>query len=703
MHIALAMLLLCSCRKVDDLVIPNDPTDPSSVSEPGTTRQVENLGHIFTGSYITWRIHPLDPNNSPLFTYQPNTNSGYCMLMIDNGKVNGRTPINSIHFVVVDLQTFTSKVVNVTNTEGGPITGSVGKVVRWIFGMDKNFYVATEASSGGGGHLIRYNPNTQVATDLGKPFSTPAGDLDIYTLNTGTDGALYGGSFGGDGQVYTFRYDYSNPFEVDVTPLDNTSRYVTAISGDSRYTYAVCGKNNWFLYAIDRQTGTKKTLKCNMGPATAMTIFSHTDAPYAQSAATYIRLNGFDCSPLPEYHRPSTSRVEFAPYDPNDPRVPKVSWDMAGSRVAYKLSSGETGYVNVNGLEEDIYPSSGPAVLAGNKVYVSCDKQGILGAFTPGIGFEKIGSSSLQINAMTAPPSGTGDAGKLYMGGYPKGLFYEYDPLTNWSLNTADLTMPSTNGFGSGLSNPSQRAMFQNADASGVYGSMNLLSLAYTKNGYIAGAGNNDRITSSSGRELSMSSYRNGTVRNYYQPEFANYDFMSMCVSKDSNYTFVCGYSQNGGNAKIFKYDPVGNRVTGSWELPLWGDRTTAIQMFSDDLLVGFCLDAVYLFDLNSGSIIWKQELGSGQRIYSMTIGPDNAVYATHLFQNVMKFRITKFNIDAADKNNIRSTATAIAEFEDADHNEMFKPAGLLVGPGLVPGSSELYITGLPSFYKVSL
>lgn len=699
MYYAWALLLLCSCRKVDDFANTIKPNTSQQVAGSG---KIENLGHVFTGSNITWKIHPQDPNNSPLITYSQNQNSGYNMIMIDNGESEGRTPTDAMRFIVVDLQNFTSKIVDVKSTDGTTVTTSLGRVVRYIFGMDKNYYVVTEASAGGGGHLIKYNPNTQAATDLGKPFNTSSGYLDIYSLNTGTDGALYGGSFGGDGQVYTFRYDYSQ-LKADAAPLDNTSRYVTAVSGDSRYTYAVCGKNNWYLYAIDRQTGEKRTLKCNYGPAISLSMSSHTDAPYAQSQATHIKLDGFDCFPLPVNERPSTARVEYIPYDVYDVNVPKVAWMQGDSRVAFKLKSGQTGYVNVTGLTGDVYPTSGPAAICDNKVFISNDKLGILGAYTPGSGFNKIGSTNMVINAITAPPTSSADAGKVFMGGYPKGLFLEYAPSINWSLNLPDLSSVVTSGFGTSTSNPGQRAMFQDADASGVYGSMSLLSIAYSKNGYIAGAGNNDRITASGSRELSIGTYKNGTVRNFYIPEFSNYDFMSMCLSKDSNYAYVCGYPHAGNVAKIYKYNPVTNELAGAWDLTLWGDNVTAIYPFTNDLLVGFCGDAIYLFDTNTGQITWKQSLGGGQKIYSMALGPDNSVYANHLYRSIFNFKIERFTIDVSDKANIKSTASNVVEFEDADHDERYKPGGMLVGPGLVPGKSELYITGLPSFYKVAL
>ena len=210
MYYAWALLLLCSCRKVDDFA---NTTTPNTLQEVGGSGKIENLGHVFTGSNITWKIHPQDPNNTPLITYSPNQNSGYNMVMIDNGKSEGRTPIDAMRFVVVDLQNFTSKVIDVKSPEGATITSSLGRVVRYVFGMDKNYYVVTEASAGGGGHLIRYNPNTQSATDLGKPFNTSSGYLDIYTLNTGTDGALYGGSFGG-GQIIIFAYQITKKISI---------------------------------------------------------------------------------------------------------------------------------------------------------------------------------------------------------------------------------------------------------------------------------------------------------------------------------------------------------------------------------------------------------------------------------------------------------------------------------------------------------
>ncbi len=691
---ALAILLFGSCKKMDELSTPGKtvmqiPTSP-----------VENLGHVFTGTNVTWKMHPLDPANTPLFTYLPNQTNGYCLLMIDNGTLDGLTPLNAFRFVAVDIQHQTSKIIAVKGADGNAANYSFGRVVRSIFGMDKKYYVATEGSPTGGGHLIQYDPDTQTARDLGKPFKKDGTYLDIYSLNVGTDGALYGGSFGGDGKVLTFRFA-NNTFEVDQNPLDNTSRYVTSVSGDSRYTYAVCGKNNWFLYAVDRQTGEKRLLKSNVGSSTPIDIASNTDAPYAHAVATHYKLTGFTITALPEYYRPSTNRVEFVPYSEVDPTVPQAVWDGVNNKVIYKLANGQTGAIAVEGLQQDVYATNGPMMYYNNKLYLSCYKQGLLGSYSRGAGFQKLGCTSMDIHTITAPPANSPDANKIYLGGYPKGGLLQYDISQQWSVNVAGFTN-TTGGFATTTSNPSQSALFQNADPSGINGSMSLIGIAYTKNGYIAGGGNNDRITASSGRELSMGSFKNGNIKNLSLPEFSNYEFQSLCLSKDSNFVFIGALPHNGNVEKIYKYNPATNSVVSSWNLPVWDDRYTTLGVLDNDVLVGICSETIFLYDLTTGSIIWKESMGDGQKIYTMTIAPDNAVYITFMYRSALNFKIVKYNFDLKNHANIKAVASDIAELNDEDSDERTKPSGMLINTD-VAGRSELYISGLSSLYRVNM
>ncbi|HEX8333054.1 MAG TPA: hypothetical protein VF622_10545, partial [Segetibacter sp.] len=244
-----ALFLCTACTKIIDKPTVTQSFSAKVIESSG----IENLGTAITGTNVSWKINPLYENTEPLFTTLPNSNTGYCVLMLDNGN-RGLSPLR---FIAVNLQNNTSKTIRVTDKSGAVITQSLGRITRYMFGMNKKFYVATE----NGGHLIEYDPNTQTAKDLGQPFNIGGRVIDIYSLSIGKDGALYGGSFGGGGDVYTFRYDYSS-FYVDKTSIDDEARYVTAVTGDERYTYASCGQNTWKMYAIERATG-KKTLILN--------------------------------------------------------------------------------------------------------------------------------------------------------------------------------------------------------------------------------------------------------------------------------------------------------------------------------------------------------------------------------------------------------------------------------------------------------
>lgn len=696
MYPALAMLLLCSCTKID-ILAPQLKAAPLT-GEASYTPGVQNLGRAFTGSNIAWKIHPHDPNNAPLFTKGPNNAEGFYMVMIDNGPQMALTPVTALRFVAINLQNQTSKIVEVNRANGTPATSSLGRIVRYVFGMDKKFYLATEGAAGGGGHLIQYDPGKQQATDLGKPFQLNNKFLDVYTLQIGTDGALYAGSFGGSGEARTLRYDYTN-MVVDNAPLDNSSRYVTALSGDNRYTYVVGGKNNWFLYAIDRQTGEKRTLKTNAGSSSSISLASHTDGVYMQSHDMTYKLSGFSFQPLPPAHRPMTNRVEYVPYSTTDSRLPKVSWDNSTKTLSYSLPGGHAASLQVNGLHEDVFPINGPMLYANNRLYISSAHKGILGTYTPGDGIKTIGGTSMELHAMTAPYIPSADAGSLFLGGYPKGQILQYKPHFDWTVSIQS-AYTAGNGFATSSTNPQLAGLFQNADASGTNGSMILLGSTFTKNGYLVSAGNNDRITASSGRELSIGSMKNGVIRNLYLPDFSNYQFRSLTLSYDSNYAFIVGIPNTGATSRIFKYDPSTNTVVDKWDLPLWGDRYTTVAMLSSDILVGICDESIYLFSLTKREIIWSKSIGVGKKIHSIAVAPDKSAYIIQPKNSPTQYLVSRFNFDLGTAD-VKATETSIAEFSDGDSDERYKPSSMLVAA--TGSETNLFIGGLLSLYKIRL
>ncbi|MBS1592237.1 MAG: hypothetical protein JST07_09050, partial [Bacteroidetes bacterium] len=180
-----------------------------NVIETFAAPTIESLGSPFKSSNVMLNINPANPNFAALVTFHPNTTTGYELIMIDNGVSTNSTPLQAFRFVSVNLDNGNYKFISIQNpTNNTVVTNSVGRIVRYVFGNDKNLYVVTEGSYNGGGHVIQYNPNTQQAFDLGKPFYLNGKYLDIYSINVGSDGMLYGGSFGGEGEVMTFRYNY---------------------------------------------------------------------------------------------------------------------------------------------------------------------------------------------------------------------------------------------------------------------------------------------------------------------------------------------------------------------------------------------------------------------------------------------------------------------------------------------------------------
>jgi hypothetical protein len=301
---------------------------------------------------------------------------------------------------------------------------------------------------------------------------------------------------------------------------------------------------------------------------------------------------------------------------------------------------------------------------------------------------------------MAVPSATSADANKIFLGGYPKGGLLQFDPFNSWSVNVAGFKAEN-GGFATSSSNPKQSALFQNADATGTNGSMSLVNMAYTKNNFIVSAGDNDRITTTAGRELSIGSFKNGSVKNLYLPEFSNYEYQTLCLSKDSNYAFIGAIPHSGNNGKIYKYNPATNSIVASWDFNLWGDRGMYFQTYSEDLLVGYMDDTVFLFDLKKGEIVWKQALGQGKKIYALNVGPDNSVYILHVYLSITNFRLVKYNLNAADHSNVTAQSSVVTDVRDEDNDERTKPGRLMFVSD--QGVNHLYISGLNSLYRVRI
>ena len=648
---------------------------------------MENLGTAITGTNVQWKINPLYENLEPLFTTLPYSNSGFSVLMIDNGN-RGTTPLR---FITVNLATGTSKTIFVTDKSGAKISHSLGRVSRYMFGMNKKFYVVTE----NGGHLIEYDPYTETAKDLGQPFNIDGRIFDIYSLNVGKDGALYGGSFGGGGDVYTFRYDYKN-LTVDKNNIDDEARYVTYVTGDETYTYASCGQNSWKMYSIERATGKKTILLNSNDPSERIYSTSNTDACYAQFNNINYRLTGTEATAVKAFDKPAGPRMSYLPYQPSDPRLPKVIWSELDRKLHYKFPGGPESFVKVNDVIEEIYPTSGISAID-NKLFITGGSIPKCVTYQSGEGFNPLGGTSIGVFAMAVVPGTAGK--KVIMGGYPKGALLEYNANQSWNLGLQSLSNTQPDIF-SQASNPRKFVQLQDADQAGVFGPMTINGIFYTKDGTMVAAGNNDRLTESASRELGIGSYKNGVKRNFTNAELRNYEFQSMTLSKDSSEVYISAISKYTAAGKIFKYNPISNSIVSSIDFPLDNNPGT-IKYLRDNLLVGAYDDVVYVMDVNTKSIVYKTVLGNGQRINAFTVAPDGSLYVNYNYLNAFTSKLVKFEFNISNNAAITTTATEVSVIKSPDTEEGTKPTGLIFMKSSQGNTYDLYIAGFKSLCRL--
>ena len=682
MLVAYLILILLGCKK--EVFLNDAINQTNSTLQVQSAPSVENLGKPFVTTNINYKIDPLNPNNASLFVYHANSKNGYELVMIDNGKTDGQTPLKAFRFITVNLDdnTFKTVVIKDKNT-GAEITNSVGRIVRYVFGSNKKLYIATEGSFGGGGHIIEYDYFTQTALDLGKPFKNGNRYLDIYSLNVATDGTLCGGSFGGSGDVMTFRYNYDLKFDVDVATLDNTSRYVSYISGDEKYTYASCGENDWKLYAINRITKQKKVLLQVNGSDNRIELMTRTDAAYAKLINTHYLLQNNIIKSLGAYNRPQTEQMVYSIYQGGNISLPKVNFSSYNKTLTYTLPNGKTASLVINTAETDSYPT-GASLWSNNQLFVASGNHSLFGSYNNG--WQILGTTGIDISSITTGQNGS----SILIGGYPKGKLLAYKYTQPWTLNLTDNIDPFVSN--TTMTNPQAMGMLQDADITGNHGPITLTQMVTTKTGFVVAAGDNDRITSTSGRQLAISSYKAGVIANSGFAGLSNYQFASMCLSNDSTLVYIAAYAINGGSAMIFVYNPANNSIIKN--IVFKGTNAGKIISLNANTIAGCYDDVSYLLDVATGAIIWQQTLGAGQRIYGIVKASNSSFLISHLYLQATHFKVAKINFNISTT--ITSSNTFIAEFDDADFDESTKPTNLLVAP-----NSDLYITGLRAAYRI--
>ncbi|MDE3236019.1 MAG: hypothetical protein KGO81_08710 [Bacteroidota bacterium] len=672
-YILLILFFLSSCKK---------KVGNSLFSETASTHITENLGHAFTSNNVLWAINPLAPNQSALITYHPHSRTGYEAILIDYGPCNNNTPVNAFKIISANLNTgsySTIKIIdNNTKTE---VTTSLGRITRYIWGKNLKLYLATEGSYNGGGHLIEYDPNNQIAIDLGKPFFYNNKYLDIYSLNVGADNALYGGSFGGSGDVAIFKYDYAGNFTLSNNTLDQTSRYVSYISADDNYIYASCGENNWNLYAIEKKSGKSYLLTSITGSISRIELFSFTDGVYAKWQSNFYQLSNLQVNALLKDASPTSNLVQYTPYTLNESNSLKVSWDGTTQKLSFILN-GVNSFVSIPTISNDIYPI-GTILLNNQTLYATSLQHGLISTYTNATKWQSMGNVGFDIYDACLTNSGN----HIYIGGYPKGNVWMYDFTKPWDY------VPLQSNVTLGNYNPALLSMVQNGDANNVNGPMYVSKLLFFKTNILVCAGDNDRITSSSGRALSVSTIKNGITQNFFDNSWNNYVYSDMCADTINDNAIIAAAGTN--QSMLYIFSPTNSRILSAIPFPNY--TPGKITFLNNHIIAGCFDDVIYLFDLSTKKIVWQQSLGNGQRIYAIA-SKGNDVFIIHMYLQATHFKLLKYSFNQSTSG-FKSTVSTIAELSDQDNCEATKPQSLIIqNNGL---DSCIYVTGLKSLYRI--
>lgn len=663
---ALILLFTLSCRKIN--------LQPENIRYiPNNHPQIaENLGTPLIGTNLMPYIYPNAIGQKPLITYNPNSNQGYMLVMIDQGKLQEATPKAAFKFVVVNLLTQQTKIIPIVNPNSKEeVFESVGRITRTIFGADGNLYVATEAAAGGGGHLIQYNPNELKAYDLGKPIYANGMFHDIYSLNVGVDGVLYGGSFGGNG-LYSFRYE-NGKFVIDQQAFTFDANYLSYISGDETYTYAVVGNNSWTLYAKEKATGKITQLIHNLNADARIALVTYKHAAYATSEGRWYKLQGDKIDALPAGNRVMDEDVDFTPYA-STKVCNNLIWDDASKNLTYQINQ-STVQLKLNQIEEDDY-ETGSIVLFQDQLLIGSMKQKTVATYHPQNGFATAGKTNFGIYALCA------NKNKLLVAGYPKGSFAEYELSKPMSFQPLIHNKP--NSF----------YQLQDKDEEGLFGPMVAADVTVNQNGYIIAAGNNDRLTESGSRELAISVIKNHKKHNYSGKMFQDVEYVDMSLDASNQKIWIAAAAKN-GQYKLIYFDANQMQVERIIELqsPI---QFNTIQLIGK-YLVGAGKNKIYWLNTETGLIELNYTIPNAGEVFDITLDAQQniwIVYNNAYYQ--YELAVLKMNWS----NNISAQFHPFAIVQEKGDNG--KPREIFMYKNPLTQKTDAIITGFKSVYRIA-
>lgn len=664
--IIISLAALSACTKAHlNLKSP----DQASILSSKQLIEASKIGSPFKGSNLNFYIHPLYPNIHPLITYRPNTKSGQVLVMIDNGETVGQTPVNAFRFIAVDVQSNQYNVIAIKTKSGTNAHYSVGRITRYVFGSDEKLYVVTESGVGGGGHLIQYDPNTLTATDLGKPISINGKALDIYSISVGKDGHLYGGSFGGNGEVYVFEYNYQQ-IKTYPVQLATDKRYVAYVGGDDTHIYASCGINNWAVVALNKSTLQKTTLIEGLGTDARTELFNTDHGAIAKQFGNWYKLSGQTKTTIAASTANSYQRMEFEPHRHEDFSNVKLQWNDDKKELSYTALNGVSNTLQIAQVHQQIFPT-GQIEYINDQLLVTGSKSTLLKRYDPNKKtFDVVAASPVHIYTIA------GNQQNVFVGGYPKGNVALYSALSFKQLASYKL---------------------QEDDAFGMNGPMVIGQLHLSEQNYLTAAGNNDRITTTGSRDLAIGSVFQNQVRNFELAEFSQLEFGAMAPQIHTNNSWIVGNSKTGNDHKIYLYNPVSNQIEKNLTVPTAAPIQHIVQYNNSTLIITY--GEYYEFiDIAQNKTLVKQKMGSGKIIYSITLDDQNKLWVIYQDDEAFEYHVAQADVQLSANSAILKWKD-IALVKDADENTNARPVQLILTKNHQLQKTDAYISGLNSIY----
>ncbi len=717
------------------------------------TPEIPSIGTPFLVSTLQLNLNSLARDGHKTFiTFNKNSSSGYSLVMIENGELMGANPRHAFKFISVNLDLTEAnpyKVINITDDSGDPIDYPVGRVSKCVMGGNHKLYVATEGSleadEKGGGHLIEYDPFTQTAKDLGRPFfkpeipaapgipAKPSKYLDIYSLNVGTDGNIYGGSFGNGNEFKIFYYEVgygSNPGTIHIsslfTTLENNS-FIHSITGDATHIYVTCGQIHWQLLAFEKSAigaiddDPPFVYVSGAGPNDRLEVIPQKNISETEPGAifvvkstlgdggtdTYYQLTAgeiaeFATSPAPEAN-------SYSRYNEADRASFNPIWDEKTRILQFTSYDSET-WLNLSAdSDNDGQPDvildkipTGEATLLQNRLFMGSFNRPYFTEYTPSF-TSKWNTRRTNKVDMTSITNGTGNT--IYMGSYPEGYLLSYDiSSTLWNMNDNSVVDKPIGENPRVLKNLKE-------PISSVPGPIKVDQLLRTSSGIVVAGGNVDKIV---GKKMAISTY-DATTNTNTNKVFPGDEFLNMSLDYSGSNVIISAKDiscEGCDNDKLIFYNVSTHTVTNTIyrpsEIEAWGK----IIMIADGIIFGYYKDMYYLYNMWLNEITAVDYIKSESGVLAgMNILAAKRIGATDDLLIVNRIGATSYQVrylnHRPDHDNPSSHRTGISWdrviglLNDLDDDETTTPS-FITTQFNSNGSLNIYISGLKKVYNIS-